>query len=72
MYGSQLSFEVAVNNQRERHNDFMKNLSYEKKSKSKLAVWISLVLLTISISTVSMAGPKEGKLAGGNGNVKGR
>lgn len=72
MYGSQLSFEIAVNNQRQRHKELRRELSHEKKSASQIAVWFTLTLLTITISTASFAGSKTGRLAGGNGNANGR
>jgi len=43
-----------------------------KKSKLNAATFISLLLICLSFSTMSIAGSKQPKLAGGNGNVQGR
>ncbi len=38
----------------------------------KLLVFISLLLITISFSSTSFAGPSQPRLPGGNGNSNGR
>ena len=49
-----------------------KSFTEKKVSKVKVMGFISLILLTLSVSVTSFAGPSQPKLKGGNGNAQGR
>ena len=55
----------------DRQHEFRATYKNEK-SQVNLVFWFSLIFLVISISNVSLAGSKQPKLAGGNGNSQGR
>ncbi len=63
--------EFALTSRRASTEALSKNISTSSNKKSSMA-FIILTLITLSISSIVMAGPKEPKLAGNNGNTRGR
>jgi len=49
-----------------------KNLTGKAANKKQVIVFLSILLVVCLASTSSFAGPKQPKLAGGNGNANGR
>lgn len=67
MYGSQTHFEQ---NQK---IESLKNRNFKKsKITSKDLKIIITTMALIAVANISFAGPKQPKLAGGNGNAQGR
>lgn len=69
MYG-QFHHAQSIRTERSTHAKANIFLGNEKKPKS--ALFVSLLLICLSVSTVSFAGSKQPRLAGGNGNAQGR
>lgn len=68
MYG-QFHHAQSIRTERSTHAKANIFLGNEKQKKT---VFISLLLVCLSVSTASFAGSKQPKLAGGNGNAQGR
>lgn len=71
MYGSSFQFEQAITAKKFQTaplHQTCKNSSREKKS----LFIVSLVVAMLLTSTVTLAGSKQPKIAGGNGNARGR
>lgn len=64
--------DFALTSQRPSTQALSKIFSTTSAEKKTSAVFIILTFITLSVSTIAMAGPKEPKLAGNNGNSRGR
>lgn len=63
--------EFALTSKRASTEALSKNASSSTDKKSSMN-FIILTLIALSLSSIAMAGPKEPKLAGNNGNSRGR
>lgn len=73
MYGSQFHFEQTLNVKRLSTSLLEANASQPKSEKKKSSwLMLGLVILGLSISTISFAGPSQPRLPNGNGNAGGR
>lgn len=70
MYG-QFYNEQLLTKKRTKHEPANRFAKVEINRK-KILGFISLLLITISFSSASFAGPSQPRLKGGNGNVQGR
>lgn len=71
MYGSQFHLEQTLNTKRFSTSQLEKNISQPKTKKSNWLMAL-MVIFGLTISTITLAGPSEPRLPGGNGNSSGR
>lgn len=72
MYGSQFHLEQTLSTKRYSTILLEKNISHSSSHKKNNWFMIGLVLVGLTLSTVTMAGPSQPRLPGGNGNSNGR
>lgn len=72
MYGSQFHLEQIVNTKRYSTSLLEKRISLSIPKKKNNWFMIVLALLGITISSITLAGPSQPRLPGGNGNSRGR
>ena len=72
MYGSSFHLEQSINSKVVSTMDFHKSISTPTSQKKKTFMFAGLIMLLLSLSVASYAGPSQPRLPGGNGNVRGR
>ena len=72
MYGSQFHLEQALSTKRYSTSQLEKNTSVSITSKKHSWVMVGLIFLGLTISSITLAGPSQPRIAGGNGNANGR
>lgn len=72
MYGSQFHLEQTLTTKRYSTALLEKNVSTTTAPKNKNWFMITLVLMGLTVSSVTLAGPSQSRLPGGNGNANGR
>ena len=72
MYGSQFHLEQALQTKRFSTLQLEKNISISKSYKKSNWLNIGFLLIGLTLSTITFAGSSQPRLAGGNGNVRGR
>ena len=72
MYGSQFHLEQALSTKRHSTSQLEKNSFVSTSSKKNSWIMVGLILLGLTISSITLAGPSQPRIAGGNGNANGR
>lgn len=72
MYGSQFHLEQTLNTKRYSTSILEKNISTSVSDKKNNWFMVGLVIIGLTISSITLAGPAQSRLPGGNGNAKGR
>ena len=72
MYGSQFHLEQTLNTKRFSTSQLEKNYSTTQSCNKKKWLSMGFLLIGLTLSTISFAGSSQPRLAGGNGDARGR